>query len=121
MHPGNVNPKYVPEGSQQLKVPSYRLDDIRTDLQLDVPVLLKMDVQGFEKEVLIGAEQTPGEIDWILAEVAFAQLYVNQPLFSELQRFFEDHGFDLVAPLDVNLGARSRIIEMDVLYRRRER
>jgi FkbM family methyltransferase len=119
IHPDNVNPKFVRDGAQQLMVPSYRLDDLRSKLQLDAPVLLKMDVQGFEKEVLIGAQKTLAEVDWIVSEVSFSPLYKRQPLFSELHSYFQELGFDLVAPLDVNLGARSRIIEMDVLYRRR--
>lgn len=58
IHPDNVNPKLARDGAQQLKVPSYRLDEVRGEPQLDAPVLLKMDVQGAAETTLGVYEDT---------------------------------------------------------------
>jgi FkbM family methyltransferase len=45
---------------------------------------LKMDVQGFEKEVLAGARQSLGQVRSIEIELSLAELYKEQPLIGEM-------------------------------------
>src|SRR4029077_4679564 len=45
--------------------------------------LLKLDVQGFELEVLRGAEPILPRVEWIYAEAQFQELYAEGPTFRE--------------------------------------
>lgn len=55
--------------------------------------ILKLDVQGFELEVLKGATQFLANTVAIEIEVEFWELYEGQPLFGDISAFLEDHGF----------------------------
>ena len=61
--------------------------------------LLKIDTQGFELEVLTGASSmlSSSSIDFVLAEVNFAPLYVGSPSLHDLTDLLEPHGFRLVS------------------------
>ncbi|PQJ80410.1 FkbM family methyltransferase [Polaribacter porphyrae] len=58
-------------------------------------VLLKIDVQGFEKNVLEGAENTLRKIKGIQIEMSIEELYQNETLFSEMLVYIESLGFSL--------------------------
>jgi FkbM family methyltransferase len=61
--------------------------------------LLKSDTQGYELEVLKGCSEMfqNHQIEMILIEMNFSELYKGQPTFDELYRFLIDRGFRLVA------------------------
>jgi hypothetical protein len=63
------------------------------ELKLASTVLLKIDTQGFEKNVLLGGERTLPQIKIIIVELSFAELYRGQPLFPEINRWLEERGF----------------------------
>lgn len=54
---------------------------------------LKVDVQGFEEQVLRGAEETLGRCVGLQIELSFLELYDGQMLFSEMLRDLEKKGF----------------------------
>jgi FkbM family methyltransferase len=54
------------------------------------PDLLKLDVQGYEMEVLKGAERTLPQIQAILAEVSLLDIHQNVPLIAELLTWLND-------------------------------
>ena len=55
------------------------------------PDLLKIDVQGYELEVLKGAEKTLPQIQVILAEVNLLDIHQNVPLFAEFVGWLNEH------------------------------
>jgi FkbM family methyltransferase len=57
------------------------------------PDLLKLDVQGYELEVLKGAENTLLQTKAILAEVNLLDIHENVPLLAELVRWLDDRGW----------------------------
>lgn len=68
-----------------------RLDDfIKKPSQYN---LLNLDVQGYELEVLKGSENMLSQIDAIITEVNFDQLYKNGVLIEELDDFLKLHSF----------------------------
>jgi len=72
------------------------LDEVFAAADLPRPVLLKLDVQGYELEVLRGAEHLLDSIDTILVECSFDEFYEGQPLFDEIYRYLYDRGHRIV-------------------------
>ena len=105
-----------------IEVDIFRLDDLGSTFGINIkqPALLKLDVQGYEKKVLQGADKILECINYIVLEAAFVKLYENQPLFDELHQMLYGIDFELVAPLDINEGINHSIVERDVLYRRKK-
>jgi FkbM family methyltransferase len=61
----------------------------------DNSCLLKVDVQGFELEVLKSSESILRKIKTIYVECSFVELYRNQPLAEEVITWLQDKGFTL--------------------------
>ena len=59
------------------------------------PDFLKIDVQGYELEVLRGAERTLPLIDVILTEVNHIEVYAGAPLVAELIGYLAERGYAL--------------------------
>jgi hypothetical protein len=115
----NDNPRYRERRTSHTDVEVTRLDELGKVLSIVPPVLLKLDVQGMEKEVLLGCGGLLGQVDFVLCEVPMVRLYADQPLFYEMHSLIQGFGYNLVAPLYLNKGKGGRHIEMDVLYSRR--
>lgn len=98
------------EGRREFKVDQARLESVQV-VPLDTfvareglrpPDLLKLDVQGFELEVLRGAEQCLRTARSVLCEVSFRRYYEGQPLFGEVCQFLSNRGFGLHAISEVS-------------------
>jgi FkbM family methyltransferase len=80
------------EDSKKISLKVKRLDDL--DLQLhDKNVFVKIDVQGFEKEVILGGKNTFSNVKAIVVELSFSELYKGQSLFSEINEMLVNLGF----------------------------
>ncbi|HEY5960921.1 MAG TPA: FkbM family methyltransferase [Polyangiaceae bacterium] len=77
------------------KIQQRRLDSLVADhsVVLEAPVFLKMDVQGFELEVLNGANDTVSKVSSVMTEVSFVELYNGQPLADDVFKALERFGF----------------------------
>jgi len=70
------------------------LDNVLAGRQpLPGPILLKADVQGYELQVLRGANKTLRNLEVILLEVSLLPYNINAPLFAEVVAFMTDIGF----------------------------
>jgi len=96
-----------------------RLDEIITSQALARPNLLKIDVQGYELEVLQGSEHVIHLIDDILVECSFAELYVGQPLADEVVCYLRPKGFELAGVFSVARDEAGRCLQADFHFRRR--
>jgi FkbM family methyltransferase len=74
--------------------------------------LLKIDVQGFEMEVLAGATKILDKTLVVLCEANIAPLYTNQCSFESILGFMREHDFELV---DMGEPFRSKISQ-EILY-----
>lgn len=75
---------------ERTPVSTKRLDDIDEVQGADY---LKIDVQGAEVDVFNGAENLLDEIMIIHTEVEFVPMYIDQPLFAEVDQILRKHGF----------------------------
>jgi len=93
------------------------LDRAAKDLELKKKVMMKIDVQGYELNVLRGAENTIKDVDIILIETSFYELYKNQPLFKEIYNFLSDRGFNYYGSLEQLYDERDgKILQADSVF-----
>jgi len=83
--------------------------------------VLKIDVQGSEREVLTGAEQTLPRTQAVLLEVTFVSHYQGDATFPWLHNFLTDEGFELVGLSDPFLSQQGRMLWCDACYLRHRR
>ncbi len=88
-----------------------RLDAIVSELDLQAPMLLKIDAQGAELDIIAGAERIMHLVDVVIVEATFFSFNRKQPLFDETLSFMLERGFypydmfgGLNRPLDGALG-----------------
>lgn len=103
---------------KEIKVDCQRLDDFKFEKPLQTPILLKLDVQGYEKSVLEGATLFLNQVDFLLLETSFIPMYDNEPLFDEMHTYLKEKGFELVAPIGALPDTNLAIPQMDMLYKR---
>jgi FkbM family methyltransferase len=104
--------------TEKRMIPIQRLDAILADSHLDGTTLLKIDAQGFEKEVLVGASGIIEKISFVYLEVSLVPLYEGQPLFSEIHNYLSELGF---LPVKIgHVGGTPKHIQSqaDILYSR---
>jgi len=103
---------------KEIEVDCQRLDDFKFEKPLQTPILLKLDVQGFEKSVLEGATLFLNQVDFLLLETSFIAMYDNEPLFDEMHSYLKEKGFKLVAPIGALPDTNLAIPQLDMLYKR---
>lgn len=104
--------------SSEEQVSVKRLDNLITDGVLPLPDIIKLDVQGFELEILKGAGSYLHGVGYLIVEVSFKEYYYGQPLFLDIANYLSAYNFDIYAfghatPVGQELG------QIDVLFRRR--
>jgi FkbM family methyltransferase len=116
---GGENPFVV---ASNVVVPVQRLDEIeRGWAKPHRRYYLKIDTQGFEREVLIGAEQLMDRIDAIEIELSLSELYEGQALLPELWSIITKAG---LRPAWVERGYRDPnevwLLQVDGLFVREQ-
>lgn len=105
--------------SRPLRVPISTLDIVEPELGLQARVLLKLDVQGYELEVLKGGGHLLQHVSHVLVETSFVRLYEGQPLHDTVDAFLVRAGFRFCGPYAVRQESKSgRVLQMDALYAR---
>lgn len=82
--------------------------------------VLKIDVQGFELNVLKGASEILDRVLLVVVEVSNHEVYEDSPAYHDIDAFMRDSGFIL---LDMSLSFREKSVlrEWDVIYFRKEK
>ncbi|NQT06483.1 MAG: FkbM family methyltransferase [Candidatus Omnitrophica bacterium] len=97
-----------------------KLDSILNNVSLQKPLLIKIDVQGYENLVLEGAKKILRDTDYIICELSFFSLYKNQSLFNDLYSFLLNSGFSYFGPLIEHRHPRTHsILQIDGLFMRK--
>ena len=109
--------KYETGVIEQEKAQVITLDDYCSRNGIDSVYLIKIDVQGFESEVLKGAERVLGSTDYVFVEAGIERLYVGAPSFAEVHLDLEERGFHLMGMRVWHRG-NYRFVETDMLFRR---
>jgi FkbM family methyltransferase len=85
--------------------------------EFNVNVMLKIDVQGFEKQVLMGAEQTLKDASIVFIEMSLVELYKGEASFSEIVNILEKKGFEIFAITPAFMdNSNGRMLQVDGLF-----
>ncbi len=111
----------------QVQVPTARLDSalghwrILDDLETQA-AYLKIDTQGFEREVLAGAPDALKKVSAVEVELSLAELYEGQPLFDEILAVLDAAGFRLAGVQPGFWDQRTgETLQLDGLFLRHDR
>jgi FkbM family methyltransferase len=86
---------------------------------IESPAFLKIDVQGFELNVLQGCMGLLEKFEYIYVECSFVELYVGQALAQDVIMFLGNAGFQLNGIYDVYYDHARKAIQADFLFVRK--
>jgi FkbM family methyltransferase len=105
---------------QSVNVKIERLDDKASELEILEPLFVKIDVQGYEKQVLLGGEGTVRRAAVLLIETSYEPLYEGQALFGDLHVLLSRWGFTYAGALSQAFSPLDgRILQADSIFVRR--
>ena len=82
--------------------------------------LLKIDVQGFEMDVLLGCEDVLGNFSCLYIECSFIELYKGQALAHQIIEWLEKRDFVLSSIHNVYYGKTGMAIQGDFLFTKKK-
>lgn len=100
-----------------ITVPVHRLDDFAECWVGRSQQLLKLDVQGYELNVLRGATEALKSCAYVYAECSEVALYDGQALRTEVEAFLGSHGFAIRGRYNEQLD-NGQLIQADYLFER---
>jgi FkbM family methyltransferase len=99
-----------------------RLDDIAPALDAKPPIMMKIDVQGFEDKVIKGGQKTVEKSSVVIVETSFRHLYDQQPLFQDVYNSLNKLGFEYRGALENMYEPKTgEILQSDSLFVRSTR
>jgi FkbM family methyltransferase len=101
---------------ETVSVPLKTLDELRDELDLKGEVLIKLDVQGFELNVIAGGAKTIAEANALILEVSLMPLYVGQARFDALVAELSNLGHDYAGNLDQVFAPDGSVVFIDALF-----
>ena len=108
-------------GSTPVTLPMCTLDECMLRSGFEEPLLLKLDVQGFELEVLRGAPRVLHRAEIVILESSLLPYNAGAPLLGEVIAFMAEHGF---APFDFCGQARREsdlaLFQTDIVFARHD-
>jgi len=110
---------YFPDASHVVRTEKVSVSTLALlfdELVREIPeprVLLKIDTQGYDLEVLKGAEPVLPRVAALHIEVAFIPLYAGAPSWHEVLSWCEGHGFGLYGLFPVLRDPCGQLVEAD--------
>jgi FkbM family methyltransferase len=115
----NSHRESFPEAREErtIEVEVSTLDRVFEGVELERPVLIKLDVQGYEARVLRGGEETLKRADYVVLETSFKPMYEGEKTFMDLARMMEGYGFRFERPVGwLSSPKTGEILQMDALF-----
>jgi hypothetical protein len=99
----------------------HTLDDLISDAGRGGPELLKLDVQGFELEVLKGATRALAQARYVLLEVSIVQYNEGSPLIEQVLSWMAGQGYRTIDVFDMSRAPSSKLLQVDLLFENQEK
>jgi FkbM family methyltransferase len=101
---------------EKITVKMTTLDQLAADLKLDGIDLVKVDVQGAERELLAGAARILRKTKYVQIEVLFVEHYRGCARFFELDELLAKSGFRLCRLVDFSHSREGFLLQADAIY-----
>jgi FkbM family methyltransferase len=103
--------------TQPITVKVDKLDNFIERIEIKPPIMMKIDVQGFEDRVIIGGESLIKQSSILIIETSFKTLYLGQPLFEDIYQILHEWGFKYKGSVE-NMYDRNNdeIVQSDVVF-----
>tara|TARA_B100000945_G_C20347810_1_gene580664 strand:+ start:411 stop:1157 length:747 start_codon:yes stop_codon:yes gene_type:complete len=92
------------------------LESALRNIKLKDSILLKLDVQGYEFEVLKGAENLLPKIKYIITEVAKNQIYKNQVAENIVIKYLKERNFEIIKTANLFKIKNTNYLQKDILF-----
>jgi len=99
----------------EINVNIHCLDNIINNQDLSDTTLVKIDVQGYELEVLKGSLRSLKKIKYILIELSENEIYKNQALSSDIINFLKQKNFSILRENKSTKIKKTNLIQKDIL------
>ena len=117
LFPDQSNP-YLDESwtvVKEVPITVRRLDKV-WDASWGQPDFIKIDVHGYELEVIAGMGDLLSNTLCVELECSFIPFYIGQPLFHQVHDVMRAHGFDLVKIRPIGLYGGVSVIEFNAYF-----
>jgi len=115
----SVMPEVTSADRNEISLAMTTLDALIGD-QISSPALIKLDVQGYELEVLRGAPRCLKSAEVIILECAFLEYNEGAPLFAEVVDFMRERGFLVYDFCGAMRRSDGVLFQADVIFARED-
>lgn len=117
----SVLPEMTSYDKEAIRLRMDTLDSLMESAGPETPVLMKLDVQGFELEILKGGKKALGAAEVVIMEASLLQYNEGAPLFADVVAFMRDEGFEVYDFCGQNRRESDHaLFQTDVVFARRE-
>jgi len=96
-----------------------KLDNVVRHIRIDAPYLVKIDVQGYELQVIDGGIRTIEGAQLVILETSFVELYEGSPLFGDIYNKLASMNFRYVGSFEQLFRPRDgRILQQDSIFQK---
>jgi FkbM family methyltransferase len=112
----SLSPDVAVVGTEEVTV--RKIDSIMTNYwHPSQRLYVKIDTQGYEKQVILGAEQTLNDVIGLEMELSLVPIYAGEALFAEMLNLITGKGFSMMA---INPGlsdySTGRLLQVDCIF-----
>jgi FkbM family methyltransferase len=107
---------YADENLIARKIATSRLDALVETNGLPPPNLVKIDVQGAEMDVIMGATHTIDCCDALIAELSLASYNRGAPLMADIMSLITQRGFRCIDICELHRTAAGGVLQIDFLF-----
>ena len=112
----HYNSDYLSIEKRSIKI--RKLDQILKNKNLIRPILIKIDVQGYELEVLKGAIKILSKTDYLLVEVSKNRMYNKQAVEKDVINFLKNKKFVILKSSKWVRIKNTKFIQRDILFKK---
>jgi FkbM family methyltransferase len=105
---------------QQRQVPIFTIDHLISSGEIPTPDLIKIDVQGYEMEVLQGGMRCMGKTDMFIIETSLNHPLGHRPSFYRVVELMEAYGYIIWDLADLKYRGDGTLAQIDVCFVRKE-